>query len=82
MLLEIHPNNPNPRHIATVVDCLKSGGIIAYPTDTIYGLGCDITNTKALERIAKIKGVKLEKANFSFICSQSILKTNLFTKFI
>jgi tRNA threonylcarbamoyl adenosine modification protein (Sua5/YciO/YrdC/YwlC family) len=48
---------------------LKNGGLVIYPTDTVYGLGCDITNTKALERIAKIKGVKLEKANFSFICS-------------
>ena len=57
MLLEIHPNNPNPRHIATVVDCLKSGGIIAYPTDTIYGLGCDIFQPKAIEKIAQIKGV-------------------------
>ena len=69
MLLHIHPENPQPRLIKQVVECLLDGGIIAYPTDTIYGLGCDITNTKALERIAKIKGVKLEKANFSFICS-------------
>jgi tRNA threonylcarbamoyl adenosine modification protein (Sua5/YciO/YrdC/YwlC family) len=47
---------------------LKKGGVIIYPTDTVYGLGCDITNLKALERIAKIKGIKLERSNFSFIC--------------
>jgi tRNA threonylcarbamoyl adenosine modification protein (Sua5/YciO/YrdC/YwlC family) len=69
MLLEIHPNNPNPRHIATVVDCLKSGGIIAYPTDTIYGLGCDIFQPKAIEKIAQIKGVDPSKAQLSFVCA-------------
>ena len=69
MLLEIHPNNPNPRHIATVVDCLKSGGIIAYPTDTVYGLGCDIFQPKAIEKIAQIKGVDPAKAQLSFVCA-------------
>lgn len=69
MLLKIHPDNPSQRQINTVVDCLKSGGIIIYPTDTIYGLGCDIYNKKAVERIAQFKGIKKEKANFSFICS-------------
>ena len=69
MLLEIHPNNPNPRHIATIVDCLKSGGIIAYPTDTIYGLGCDIFQPKAIEKIAQIKGVDPAKAQLSFVCA-------------
>ena len=69
MLLEIHPNNPNPRHIATIVDCLKSGGIIAYPTDTIYGLGCDIFHPKAIEKIAQIKGVDPSKAQLSFVCA-------------
>ena len=69
MLLEIHPNNPNPRHIATVVDCLKSGGIIAYPTDTIYGLGCSIFKHDAIEKICAIKKVDPEKANLSFICA-------------
>lgn len=64
----IYEENPNSREIEKVVAVLKRGGIIIYPTDTVYGLGCDITNIKALERIAKIKGVKLEKANFSFIC--------------
>lgn len=66
--IKIYENNPNEGAIKKVVDVLKNGGLVIYPTDTIYGLGCDITNTKALERIAKIKGVKLEKANFSFVC--------------
>ena len=67
-LLKIYPENPNPKAIQNVVNVLKKGGLIIYPTDTVYGLGCDITNVKALERIAKIKGVKLERSNFSFIC--------------
>ncbi|TRW24392.1 threonylcarbamoyl-AMP synthase [Flavobacterium zepuense] len=67
--IKIYPQNPNEKEIARVVKVLQDGGIIIYPTDTVYGLGCDITNTKALERIAKIKGIKLEKANFSFVCS-------------
>lgn len=66
--IKIYENKPNEAAIAKVVKVLKDGGLVIYPTDTVYGLGCDITNTKALERIAKIKGVKLEKANFSFIC--------------
>lgn len=66
--IKIYPENPNPKEIAKVVKVLQNGGLIIYPTDTVYGLGCDITNTKALEKIAKIKGIKLEKANFSFIC--------------
>lgn len=67
--IKIYENNPNEVAIKKVVEVLKSGGLVIYPTDTVYGLGCDITNSKALERIAKIKGVKLEKANFSFVCS-------------
>jgi tRNA threonylcarbamoyl adenosine modification protein (Sua5/YciO/YrdC/YwlC family) len=67
--IKLYNENPNPREIQKVVDILRNGGIVIYPTDTVYGLGCDITNTRALERIAKIKGVKLEKANFSFICN-------------
>jgi tRNA threonylcarbamoyl adenosine modification protein (Sua5/YciO/YrdC/YwlC family) len=67
--IKIYENNPNEVAIKKVVEVLKNGGLVIYPTDTVYGLGCDITNSKALERIAKIKGVKLEKANFSFICS-------------
>ena len=67
-LIRIYEENPNPKHIKQVVDVLRSGGLIIYPTDTVYGLGCDITNTSALEKIAQIKGVKLEKANLSFVC--------------
>ena len=67
--IKIYEDKPSETAIKKVVDVLKSGGLVIYPTDTVYGLGCDITNTKALERIAKIKGVKLEKANFSFVCS-------------
>lgn len=66
--IKIYPENPNEKEIAKVVKALQEGGLIIYPTDTVYGLGCDITNSRALERIAKIKGIKLEKANFSFIC--------------
>lgn len=66
--IKIYPENPNEAAILKVVQVLKAGGLIIYPTDTVYGLGCDITHSKALERVAKIKGIKLEKANFSFIC--------------
>jgi tRNA threonylcarbamoyl adenosine modification protein (Sua5/YciO/YrdC/YwlC family) len=66
--IKIYEDKPNEAAIARVVKVLKDGGLVIYPTDTVYGLGCDINNTKSLERIAKIKGVKLEKANFSFIC--------------
>ena len=66
--IKIYEENPNPKEIAKVVKVLKSGGLIIYPTDTVYGLGCDINNMKALERVARIKNVKLEKSNFSFIC--------------
>ncbi|MCL6295241.1 L-threonylcarbamoyladenylate synthase [Jejuia spongiicola] len=66
--IRIYEENPNPAAIENVVAILKRGGLIIYPTDSVYGLGCDITNIKALERIAKIKQVKLEKANFSFVC--------------
>ena len=68
MLLKIHPENPSPRQIKTVVDCLQDGGVIIYPTDTIYGIGCNIFASKAVDRVAKIKGIRKEKANFSFIC--------------
>jgi len=66
--IKIYPENPNPKEIQKVIKTLKNGGLIIYPTDTVYGLGCDITNIKALEKIARIKGVKLEKSNFSFVC--------------
>jgi tRNA threonylcarbamoyl adenosine modification protein (Sua5/YciO/YrdC/YwlC family) len=68
MLIRIYEDNPNPKMISQVVEVLKKGGIIIYPTDTVYGLGCDITNPKAIEKIAKLRGIKIEKANFSFIC--------------
>ncbi|MDG2164380.1 MAG: L-threonylcarbamoyladenylate synthase [Flavobacteriales bacterium] len=68
MLKRIYNDNPNEKEIDEVVKCLQNGGIIIYPTDTVYGLGCDINNKKALERIARIKGIKLKDANFSFIC--------------
>lgn len=67
--IRIYNENPNPKEIQKAVKVLKNGGLIIYPTDTVYGLGCDITNTKALEKIALIKGIKLDKANFSFVCN-------------
>jgi tRNA threonylcarbamoyl adenosine modification protein (Sua5/YciO/YrdC/YwlC family) len=66
--IKIYEDKPSETSIKKVVDVLRNGGLVIYPTDTVYGLGCDITNTRALERIAKIKGIKLEKANFSFVC--------------
>ena len=69
MLVRLYEENPNPREIRGIVDVLRNGGVIIYPTDTVYGLGCDITNQKAVEKIARWKGVKIEKSNFSFICS-------------
>lgn len=68
-LIKLYEENPNPKQVAKVVDVLRKGGLVIYPTDTVYGLGCDITNSKALQRIARIKGIKLEKANWSFICA-------------
>jgi len=67
--IKIYNENPNPKEIEKVVKVLQKGGLVIYPTDTVYGLGCDITNTKAMNKIARMKGVKLEKANFSFICN-------------
>ena len=69
MLLQIHPENPQPRLLQSVVDILRSGGVIIYPTDTIYGLGCDIYNTAAIERICRIKGIQPKAAQFSFVCN-------------
>jgi len=68
MLLHLHPDNPQPRNIKTIIECLQDGGLIIYPTDTIYGLGCDIFQHKAIERISQIKGVDPAKAQLSFIC--------------
>jgi tRNA threonylcarbamoyl adenosine modification protein (Sua5/YciO/YrdC/YwlC family) len=67
MLLKIYPENPSPRLIKKVVECLSDGGVIIFPTDTIYAIGCDIYKTKALDRLAQIKGIRKEKANFSFL---------------
>ncbi len=67
-LVKIYEENPNPREVQKVIDVLKKGGLVIYPTDTVYGLGCDFTNVKALQKLAQIKGVKLEKSNLSFIC--------------
>ncbi len=67
--IKIFHENPNPKEIKKVVDILRKGGLVIYPTDTVYGLGCDITKTRALEKIARIKGIKLEKAQWSFICA-------------
>lgn len=69
MLIRLFNENPNPREIRKVVDVLRGGGLIIYPTDTVYGLGCDITNAKAVEKVARWKGINIEKSNFSFICS-------------
>lgn len=66
--IKLYEKNPNPKELQKVAQCLRNGGLVIYPTDTVYALGCDITNNRALERIAQIKGVKLAKANFSFIC--------------
>ncbi len=68
MLIKIYPENPNPKAIEQVVEVLRKGGLIIYPTDTVYGLGCDITNHKAIEAICRIRNIKPDKANFSFIC--------------
>lgn len=67
--IKLYKSNNNPKTLDHIVSVLKQGGLIIYPTDTVYGLGCDFTNLKALQRIANIKGVKLDKSNFSFICS-------------
>jgi tRNA threonylcarbamoyl adenosine modification protein (Sua5/YciO/YrdC/YwlC family) len=68
MLLQLHPENPQPRLLKQIAESVKDGGIIIYPTDTIYGLGCDINQPKAVEKICKIKNVDPQKAQLSFIC--------------
>ncbi len=69
MLIKLYEENPNQREIEKVLAVLRGGGIIIYPTDTVYGMGCDITNAKAVEKVAQYKNVKIEKSNMSFICS-------------
>ena len=68
-LIKLYERNPDSKKLEEIVEVLKKGGLVIYPTDTVYGLGCDITNTRALEKIARIKGVKLAKANWSFVCA-------------
>lgn len=68
MLLQIHPDNPEPRKIRMVIECLNDGGVIIYPTDTVYGLGCDIYRTASVERICQIKGIQPGRSNFSIVC--------------
>lgn len=68
MLLNIHPENPDQKRMQQVVDCLRGGGVVIYPTDTVYSIGCDLMNVKAVARVAHLKGLKPEKANFSLIC--------------
>lgn len=67
-LIKLYQENPNPKELNKIVNVLRAGGLIIYPSDTVYALGCDITHHKAIERVAQIKGVKLAKANFSFVC--------------
>ncbi len=67
--IKLYEENPDPQQIKQIAQILRKGGLVIYPTDTVYGLGCDITNSRALEKIARIKGVKLAKANWSFICA-------------
>ncbi len=69
MLIKIYPNNPNEKQLAEVVTCLRNGGIIIYPTDTVYGLGCDIYQAKAIEKLCRIRNINPDKANLSFICA-------------
>jgi len=68
MLLRIQPDNPDPRQIKKVVDCLKDGGVIIYPTDTVYGFGCDVNNKKAMEKLCRLKGIDIKKHNLAFVC--------------
>lgn len=69
MLIRLNYDNPQVKDINEIVNCLKNDGIIIYPTDTVYSMGCDMTRPKAIEKLCKLKGIKLEKANFSFVCS-------------
>ncbi|MFD2596285.1 L-threonylcarbamoyladenylate synthase [Sphingobacterium griseoflavum] len=68
MLIKIYEDNPNPKAIQQAIDVLRKGGVIIYPTDTVYGIGCDITNQKAIERVCQIRGLRPDKSNLSFIC--------------
>lgn len=81
MLIKLFPENPNPKRIYKIVETLHNDGVIVFPTDTVYALGCDIMNPRAVERVAKIKGIKLEKANFSFLC-YDLSHLSDYTKFV
>jgi len=69
LLIKIYPENPNERQLRTVVECLRDGGIVVYPTDTIYGIGCDIFKSRSIDKICELRGIKPGKSTFSFICS-------------
>lgn len=77
--IKVYEDKPNPKEIKRIVSILRDGGVIIYPTDTVYGMGCDITNNRALERVAQLKGVDLEKTNFSFIC-EDLSKLSEYTR--
>ncbi|WP_306642737.1 L-threonylcarbamoyladenylate synthase [Sanyastnella coralliicola] len=68
MLVQIHPENPDPRKVRQVVECLLDGGVIIYPTDSVYAIGCDLSRVRSVERVAKIKGVSMKESNFSLVC--------------
>jgi len=68
MLIELHPNNLDERKLKQITDCLAAGGVIIYPTDAVYSIGCDLNNSKAIEKVARLKGIPAEKANFSLVC--------------
>ena len=82
MLLRLNYDNPHPKDIQLIVDCLKNDGLIIYPTDTVYSIGCDIMRPKAIEKLCKLKNIKPEKANFSFVCSDLSQLSNYFWKSI
>ena len=67
--IRLYEENPDPRRVRQIVEVLRNGGVIIYPTDTVYGMGCDITNQKAVEKICRIKGINPKKHNFSFVCA-------------
>jgi tRNA threonylcarbamoyl adenosine modification protein (Sua5/YciO/YrdC/YwlC family) len=69
MLIKLYPDNPNPREVRRVVEILRAGGLVVFPTDTVYGLGCDINNSKAVDKVMQIKGANLKKYNLSIICN-------------
>ena len=79
MLITLHPDNPQPRQVKEIVECLLDGGVIVYPTDTIYGLGCDIFQKKAIEKICRLKNITPEKAQLSFVC-QDLSDLSKYTK--